>query len=70
MYSFQTFKELKITITAIAGLAKGKATCSQIPNLLHPSILAASSKAFGILSKNVLRRKMLSDKPTLIMQRI
>ena len=70
IYSFHTFKELNITITAIAGLARGKATCHQIPSFEHPSMRPASSSATGILSKNVFKRNILKDKPTLIRHKI
>src|SRR3989338_11028186 len=70
IYSFQTFRELKITITAIAGLAKGRATCHHKPNFEQPSMRAAFSRSCGILSKNVFNKRMLKDSPTLIIQSI
>jgi len=52
--SFQMFMKAKQKIAAIPGLVIGNTTLNSDWNMLHPSILAASSRLTGIRSKKPL----------------
>src|SRR5690349_4699605 len=49
-FQYQTMEKIKVTI--IAGVAVGRAIFKKIFVFPAPSILAASSRAFGIILKN------------------
>ena len=50
--SFQVPRKVIIELAATPGRAKGKAILKKVCNRELPSILAASSNSFGIVSKN------------------
>ena len=54
MKLFHEFKKTKVERVANAGLERGIIICINILNLPHPSIVAASSRSFGIVRKNCL----------------
>ena len=73
IYSFQTLNELKITMTAIAGRAKGSATHdakSQVLNSHQYELHLPDPAAFYHQKKKVFSKRILSDNPTLIIQRM